>query len=124
MIFNHMKYYPVVLAVLLISCRDAATQTAGNTSFRKHTVSSTFVSEGVAVADVNNDGKIDIIAGTSWYEAPGWKQHRIHSDTLNPVKGYSTSFHNYSMDVNGDNRADVIRLDQPGEVCMWYENPG
>ena len=33
-------------------------------------------SEGVAVADVNKDGKMDILTGEFWYEAPDWKTHR------------------------------------------------
>ena len=29
-----------------------------------------FRSEGVAIADVNKDGKLDVLIGDSWYEAP------------------------------------------------------
>ncbi len=91
--------------------------------FRKHILSNIFVSEGVATGDVNRDGKMDILAGNYWFRAPGWKRNLIHTDTSNPVPGYSTSFLNYSMDVNNDGWIDLIRFDQPGGVCMWYENP-
>ena len=91
--------------------------------FRKHMLSNIFVSEGVATGDVNRDGKMDILAGNYWFQAPNWKKNLIHLDTLNPVPGYSTSFLNYSMDVNNDGWIDLIRFDQPGGVCMWYENP-
>lgn len=91
--------------------------------FKKHILDPVFVSEGVAVGDVNKDGKADVLAGTFWYEAPSWKKHRIHADTLNPVKGYSTTFINFSLDVNNDGWIDLIRFDQPGATCTWYENP-
>ncbi len=91
--------------------------------FRKQIVDPVFVSEGVAVGDINKDGITDVLAGTFWYEAPSWKRHRIHADTLNPVKSYSTTFINFSMDVNSDGWIDLIRFDQPGASCMWYENP-
>ena len=38
---------------------------------------------GLAVADINGDGKLDIIAGSTgepilaWYEAPDWKRHTV-----------------------------------------------
>jgi hypothetical protein len=96
---------------------------AQEVTFKKHVISSIFVSEGAATGDVNNDGRTDILAGTYWYEAPEWKQHRVHADTANPVPGYSTTFLNFCMDVNNDGWADLIRFDQPGGVCMWYENP-
>ncbi len=91
--------------------------------FKKHIVDPIFVSEGVAIGDVNKDGKTDVMAGSFWYESPSWKKHRIHADTLNAIKGYSTSFINFSLDVNSDGWIDLIRFDQPGAVCMWYENP-
>ncbi|HEU4552316.1 MAG TPA: FG-GAP-like repeat-containing protein [Chitinophaga sp.] len=96
---------------------------AQDISFIKHTVSTVFVSEGAATGDVNNDGRTDILAGNYWYEAPLWKRHLLHADTLHAVPGYSTTFLNFCIDVNNDGWADLIRFDQPGGVCMWYENP-
>lgn len=34
--------------------------------FVKHILTSDFISEGVAIADVNKDGKPDILAGAYW----------------------------------------------------------
>ncbi len=91
--------------------------------FKKHTISSRFIAEGVAAGDVNRDGRIDILAGNYWFEAPAWKAHLLHADTVGGVPGYSTSFLNFCMDVNNDGWPDLIRFDQPGGVCAWYENP-
>lgn len=95
---------------------------AAQPRFKKHIITSRFVSEGVAIGDVNLDGRTDVLAGHYWFEAPTWKPHLLHADTLNPVPEYSTTFLNYSLDVNNDGWLDLIRFDQPGGVCVWYEN--
>ena len=83
-----------------------------------------FVSEGVAAADFNHDGKVDVVAGDVWYEAPEWNMHE-----LRPVgkyqfdKGYSLSFADFTADVNGDGWDDVIVVGFPGAPFNWYENP-
>src|SRR5476649_377973 len=71
--------------------------------FTKHVITPEFLSEGVAVADVNKDGKPDIIAGAYWLEAPNWTRHRIAAyGPFNGATGYSNSFLNFAVDVNQD----------------------
>ena len=116
------------IAMALLSTAAFQVQLHGQSSndiikFRKHILDPSFVSEGVAVGDVNKDGKTDVLAGIFWYEAPSWKKRRIHADTMNAVPCYSTSFINFSLDVNNDGCIDLIRFYQPGGICMWYENP-
>lgn len=111
----------ILLCVGLIITLSCAGQPAA--SFKKHVISARFVSEGVATGDVNNDGKTDILAGNYWYEAPLFTLHLLHADTLNPVSSYSTTFLNYALDVNNDGNIDLVRFDQPGAACVWYENP-
>ena len=50
-----------------------------------------FRSEGVAIADVNKDGKLDVLIGDSWYEAPSWTKHDIRK----PGE-YGDGLHSYS----------------------------
>jgi len=92
--------------------------------FHKIIVDKTFRSEGVAVGDVNRDGKIDVLAGDVWYEAPRWKMHAIRPvGDYDGSKGYSQTFANFAQDVNGDGWVDSIIVGMPGEPCLWYENP-
>ncbi|HEX7757128.1 MAG TPA: VCBS repeat-containing protein [Niabella sp.] len=92
-------------------------------TFRKHVLTNDFVSEGVAVADVNNDGRPDVLAGAFWWEAPAWTQHSLLPPKTFAVKSYSNSFLNYTLDVNQDGWVDYIIIDYPGKAAHWYENP-
>ena len=83
-----------------------------------------FISEGVAVADLNKDGRMDIVAGYYWFEAPNWTRHEMApSRTFDPRKEYSNSFLNLGMDVNQDGWDDVVVVDYPGKPGFWFENP-
>ena len=93
-------------------------------TWKKTVVDKEFRSEGVAVADFNKDGKMDIFVGDCWYEAPDWKRHVIRRDKPYDPINYSESFGAFAGDFNGDGWADVMIMPFPGKECFWYENPG
>ena len=96
---------------------------ASKITWKRIVLDRTFRSEGVAVADVNKDGKLDIIAGDVWYEAPDWKMHVIRRDRAFDPAVYSESFCCFVDDFNGDGWPDVIIVPFPGKEIYWYENP-
>jgi len=97
---------------------------AKEVQFGKIIVDKTFRSEGVAVGDINHDGKMDIFAGDVWYSAPDWKMHEIRPvGQYDGSKSYSQCFANFAQDVDGDGWVDSIIIGYPGEPCRWYENP-
>lgn len=97
----------------------------GEVKFKKTVLDREFRSEGVAVADVNKDGKPDVLAGNLWYEAPNWTLREIAPPgKFDGAKGYSNSFVNFAMDVNRDGWMDQIRIGLPFDhKVLWLENP-
>jgi hypothetical protein len=100
---------------------------ADKITWKKTVVDRAFRGEGVAIADVNKDGKMDILAGDIWYEAPSWKVHRIRPGKEDYRDGdknvYSQTFAVWAEDLNGDGWMDQIVIGFPGAPCHWYENP-
>ncbi len=99
-------------------------RTAKEVAFKKTVLDTRFVAEGVAVADVNRDGKLDIVAGNVWYEAPHWTPHEIAPvRQIDPAHGYSNCFLSWAVDLNHDGWPDQIVIGMPGEKAVWRENP-
>ena len=111
-----------ILVISVILCNISVA--ADEVRFEKIIVDRTFRSEGVAVGDINHDGRLDIFAGDVWYEAPNWKMHELRTvGQYDGTKGYSNCFANFARDVNGDGWIDSIVVGLPAGPCLWYENP-
>ncbi len=95
-----------------------------------------FRSEGAAAGDLNRDGSVDVVAGDVWYQAPphgssgytdpsGWTMHEIRTPgEFVAGKGYSSSFANFTYDLDQDGWSDVVIIGFPGDPFHWYHNPG
>ncbi|MFO7901580.1 MAG: FG-GAP repeat domain-containing protein [Planctomycetota bacterium] len=84
--------------------------------------------EGCAVADVNNDGQLDIVSGTHWYAAPDFVPRPVRDIPQISLgfgsKGFYANNADMICDVNGDGWKDVISGGWTEREIMWYENPG
>jgi len=89
--------------------------------FEKH-ILDPGANETSAIADINGDGRPDIVAGENWFEAPGWRKHRFRS--INFSNNYIDNFSDLPIDVNGDGHIDVVSCAWFGKRMVWIENPG
>jgi hypothetical protein len=117
-----------ISAVFAVVCLIQASLCAqrAEPKFRRVVVDPVFRSEGIASADVDRDGDLDLLVGDFWYEAPAWTQHRIRKG---PPLGdgahtYSECFICYADDLDGDGFPDQIVVGFPGKHGRWYRNPG
>src|SRR5215471_16625329 len=78
-------------------------------------------SEPAAVADINGDGKLDIVSGEHWYEAPRWVKHKFREIDL--TNNYVDDFSDLPLDVNGDGRPDIVSCSWFAKKLYWSENP-
>jgi hypothetical protein len=139
-----MTFSSAALAVCV-----SAVAVAGPPKFVKYKIDRNFWSEGVAIADVNKDGKMDVFAGDVWFEqvdvqpngAAAWRRHEVRKpvpttpdlrfakdgDPLGSPhdgsKGYCHSFACFPGDFNADGWTDFVCVDFPGEPFFWFENP-
>lgn len=89
--------------------------------FAKHTLD-LGASETCAFADVNGDGRLDIISGENWYESPKWVKHKFRE--LPFTNNYVDNFSDLPLDVDGDGRVDVVSCSWFGRRLAWWRNPG
>lgn len=119
--------YPVIV-VLLLAAAAGLVWSFGRTpdiAFAKHEID-LGAFESAAWADVNGDGKLDLISGENWYEAPKWTKHKFREIDYvnNNVDTYYDDFSDLPIDVNGDGKVDVVSCSWFAKSMDWWENPG
>jgi FG-GAP-like repeat len=114
-----------VLVIVPLVVPVAADEPASPVSWKKTVVEGRFRSEGAAIGDVNKDGKLDVLVGDSWYEAPTWTKRDIRTpgDFGDGLHSYSKCMACWTDDVNGDGWIDQVVVGFPGAPAFWYENP-
>ncbi len=111
----------VLFAVLVGAVAWTATRPEGEIPFHKHTID-LGQNEPAAFADINKDGKLDIVSGENWYEAPNWTKH--HFRTALFTNNYIDDFSDLPIDVNGDGNVDIVSCGWFSKSLWWSENPG
>lgn len=78
--------------------------------------------EGCDIADVDGDGKPDVIAGRNWYHNDAWLARPVR--VIEDLNGYARTNGDFAYDVNQDGHLDVIAGEFFHSPLYWYENPG
>jgi len=79
--------------------------------------------EACAIADVNQDGQLDVIAGRNWYAAPDFEPRLLRTIGNHPPD-YAQNNGEHAMDVNQDGWPDVVSTAWGDGKIKWYKNPG
>lgn len=91
-------------------------------AFQQHVVDQENTLSAAAAIDVNKDGKLDIVTGAHWYEAPEWKKHPVRDVEF--IRGRYDDYACLPLDVNGDGHVDFCISNYRSEKLGWVENPG
>ncbi|MBZ5627071.1 MAG: FG-GAP-like repeat-containing protein, partial [Acidobacteriia bacterium] len=93
--------------------------------FRMQRLDEYYYSWGVAAADINRDGVIDLVAGPYYYLGPDYTKRReiFAASTYSPSTQYAgLSWLNFAYDFTGDGWPDVITAGA-GRPVTLYVNP-
>lgn len=90
--------------------------------FEKHLLNAQSEFSAATAIDINRDGKLDVVCGAWWYEAPLWTAHRFRE--VEQIRGRFDDYSNLAMDVDLDGNSDIISVNYRSQSLYWCRNPG
>ena len=108
-------------ALLFLCATGRSASRPDEIPFEKHTID-LGASETAVFADINRDGKLDLVSGEYWYEAPRWTKH--HFRELLFTNNYVDDLTTLPLDVDGDGYVDLVTSGWFSKELAWWRNPG
>ena len=117
-----MTFVRLAAMLVVVSTASVAQEpTTTGVRFQKIELGNGHPCEAAAIADVNGDGRPDVVCGTHWFENPKWTPRKMRE--LEPIDTYYDAFAEMPMDCNGDGFVDLVTCGWMNRTIEWYENP-
>lgn len=117
-----MSMVRAVPAALVLAGVMVTAAMADEPGWRQITINGKSEFETAAAFDVDGDGRLDIVSGDTWYQAPGWTPYKVRE--VARVRTYLNDFATLPLDVNGDKKIDFVTCAYFPKNVGWVENPG
>lgn len=125
-----LKTLLISVTISSLSAAQSTTDTSTKVSFNKMQLKQEYISEGASVADLDNDGHLDIIAGPIWWKGPEFKTFYTYAPlksfptTGSILESYSDNFFTFPDLITQDEWPDIIKIGVPTSPALLAENPG
>ena len=129
-----MKFFKHTLSIIpyliLVSLKGQVKEVPSTlVSFEKIQLLDKYVSEGASIADIDDDGHLDIIASSIWWKGPDFKEAFAYAPvkyfpiTGPGLEGYSTIFFTFPSHIDGNRWIDILHVGLPGSDSKWIKDP-
>ncbi|MBN8734137.1 MAG: VCBS repeat-containing protein [Acidobacteria bacterium] len=114
-------WIPALLTLGALALSAPAATRSDDIAFKKHHLDPG-ASEACAFADINGDGRLDIVSGDHWFEAPKWTRHKFREIPFQ--NNYIDDFSDLPLDVDSDGHIDIVTAHWFSRKISWWKNPG
>ncbi len=95
---------------------------AGELRFRRHDLNPESQFCACAAVDVNRDGRLDVVSGAYWYQAPTWQRHSLRDVPM--IRGRYDDYSNLPLDIDADGWTDLVSANYRSRTLYWIQHPG